>query len=239
MNGDVLENKIKREDVLKYIINAIESKSWKVDEKIDSENQLSKKLNVSRSMVREAYTILEGIGILETIHGDGTYLKKFEGIDQESPLSLLMMLFNEDVKKLMQFRRVMEIGMVEPCINNIDDNYIFLLRKELEKMTRKKDYKIVSVCDIKIHMIICESIGNPFLSLVYNMVAGYLHYISENNWKNIFLLNDIKKKEELYVQHKDIVDKIIKKDVNQATDAVIFHLDYISENLNKFYHKNK
>ncbi len=235
MKDDVLDYKLSKEDVLKYIIKIIQQKKWKVNEKIYSENQLAKILGVNRSMVREAYIALEGVGIIETIHGDGTYLKQFEEINQESPLCLLMMLFNEDIRKLMEFRKVIEIGMIEPCINNIDDYYISLLEKELFKMKNKKEYKYISSCDVKIHTIICESIGNPFLSLVYNMITGYLSYISENNWKNIFASGDFGIRNELYKQHEAIVNSIINKDVVSSTQAVIDHLNYINQNLNQFY----
>lgn len=234
MNSSELDFKLSKSDVLSYIVNSIRQRKWKVNEKIYSENQLSKILGVSRSMVREAYIALEGVGIIETIHGDGTYLRQFEEIDQDSPLSLLMMLVNEDLEKLMQFRKVIEIGMVEPCINNIDDYYISLLKNQLSKMKNVDEYKHVSSCDIRIHTIICESIGNPFLSLVYNMTIGYLNYMSEKNWESIKKAGDIEIGQELYNQHEAIVNGIVNKDIVEATQAVIYHLNYINSNLNQF-----
>ncbi|MDR7871556.1 MAG: FCD domain-containing protein [Tissierellaceae bacterium] len=234
MNTDELGFKLSKNDVLSYIVDTIRQRKWKVNEKIYSENQLSKILGVSRSMVREAYIALEGVGIIETIHGDGTYLRQFEEIDNDSPLSLLMMLVHEDFEKLMQFRKVIEIGMVEPCINNIDDYYISLLKNQLSKMKNIDEYKHVSSCDIRIHTIICESIGNPFLSLVYNMTIGYLNYMSEKNWESIKNAGDVEIGQELYNQHEAIVNGIIKRDVVEATQAVIYHLNYINSNLNQF-----
>ena len=234
MHKDELDYKLSKNDVLSYIVNNIRQRKWKVNEKIYSENQLSKILGVSRSMVREAYIALEGVGIIETIHGDGTYLRQFEEINHDSPLSLLMMLANEDLKKLMQFRKVIEIGMIEPCINNIDDYYTSLLQNQLSKMKDNKEYKHISSCDIRIHTIICESIGNPFLTLVYNMTVGYLNYMSEKNWESVFASGDTEIGQELFNQHEAIVDGIIKKDVVAATQATIYHLNYITQNLNQF-----
>lgn len=235
MSNNNIDSKLSKEEVLSYIVKSIQQKKWKVNEKIYSENQLSKILSVSRSMVREAYGALEGVGIIETVHGDGTYLRQFEEIEKDSPLSLLMMLLNEDVKKLMEFRKVIEIGMIESCINNIDDYYISLLENELVKMRRHREYKDISSCDIKIHTLICESIGNPFLSLVYNMTLGYLNYISENNWKSILSSGTMDNGREMYEQHEAIVSAIIEKDVVVATQATIYHLNFINNNLNQFY----
>lgn len=233
----VIENydsKLTKDEVLSYIIKSIQQKKWKVNEKIYSENQLSKILGVSRSMIREAYVALEGVGIIERIHGGGTYLRQFEEMEKDSPLSLLMMLVNEDVTKLMEFRKVIEIGMIESCIQNIDDYYISLLKNELTRMKMNREYQDISKCDIKIHSLICESIGNPFLSLVYNMTLGYLNYISEKNWETILASDSKDNGLELYNQHEAIVNAIIEKDVVAATQSTIYHLNYINNNLNQF-----
>jgi len=234
MESNNIDYKLSKNDVLKYIVKIIQQKKWKVNEKIYSENQLANLLGVSRSMVREAYIALEGCGIIEIIHGDGTFLRQFEEINQESPLSLLMLLIDEDVYKLMEFRKVIEIGMVRSCIDTIDDYYISLLENELLKMKRNKEYKNVSISDIRIHTLICESIGNPFLSLIYNMTYGYLHYISENNWKSILTSGDVDGAQELYDQHAAIVNSIINKDMEAAIQATTYHLNYIIKNLNQF-----
>lgn len=231
---DKLDYKFDREDVLKYIIKTIKEKKWKVNEKIYSENQLARMLGVSRSMVREAYVTLEGIGIVETIHGDGTYLRQFEEIDHESPLSLFMMLFNEDIEKLMEFRKVIEVGMVESSIKNIREDQIRLLEKELNNMKENQSHEEISQCDVRIHTLICESVGNPFLSFVYNMITGYLNYISANNWKRILTAGEEESRQELYRQHKAIVVNIANRDIGEATESVREHLNYVNENLNKF-----
>lgn len=191
-------------------------------------------LGVSRAMVREAYVTLEGIGIVETIHGDGTYLRQFEEIDQESPLSLFMMLFNEDIEKLMEFRKIIEVGMVESSIKNISENEILLLEKELNNMKENQKHEELSECDVKIHTLICESVGNPFLSFVYNMITGYLNYICANNWKHILASGENETRDELYRQHEAIVINISNKDIVGATESVREHLNYINQNLNKF-----
>lgn len=59
---------------MQYLKENIEAENWKVGEKIPSENQLTSTLGVSRSSVRNALRYMIGIGVLESIHGKGTYL---------------------------------------------------------------------------------------------------------------------------------------------------------------------
>lgn len=64
-----------RKDVIKFLINLIKEGKFKATQKLYSENFIAKKLGINRSMVHEVYTALECMGILECIHGRGTYLK--------------------------------------------------------------------------------------------------------------------------------------------------------------------
>ena len=60
--------------VIAYLKQNIEDGIWKAGEKIPSENQLTKELGISRASVRTAIQHLAGIGVLESVHGKGTYV---------------------------------------------------------------------------------------------------------------------------------------------------------------------
>ena len=62
------------EQVVAYFKENIEAGHWAIGEKIPSENVLTKTLGVSRATIRQAVSQLAGIGILETVHGKGTYV---------------------------------------------------------------------------------------------------------------------------------------------------------------------
>lgn len=51
---------------------------WKVNEKLPSETRLSEEFNVNRLTIRLAINKLNTIGVLETIQGKGTYVRKFD-----------------------------------------------------------------------------------------------------------------------------------------------------------------
>lgn len=62
------------EQVVAYYKQQILNGAWKIGEKIPSENQLCEELGVSRASIRSAIKELTGYGILESIHGKGTFL---------------------------------------------------------------------------------------------------------------------------------------------------------------------
>lgn len=62
--------------VADYLRNNIYSEEWGKGEKISSENQVMKELNVSRGTVKKAVSILVEEGLLEQIQGKGTFVKE-------------------------------------------------------------------------------------------------------------------------------------------------------------------
>lgn len=60
--------------IVKQLRDLIAVQNIQEGEKLPSERVLSEQLNVGRSSVREALRSLELLGLIETRHGDGTYL---------------------------------------------------------------------------------------------------------------------------------------------------------------------
>ncbi|MEG0440286.1 MAG: GntR family transcriptional regulator, partial [Solibacillus sp.] len=60
--------------IVKQLRDLIADQNIQEGEKLPSERVLSEQLNVGRSSVREALRSLELLGLIETKHGDGTYL---------------------------------------------------------------------------------------------------------------------------------------------------------------------
>jgi len=56
---------------------------WKIGEKLPSENELCGVFGVSRVTVRAALQQLEILGLVETKHGGGTFVKDFSTISAE------------------------------------------------------------------------------------------------------------------------------------------------------------
>ncbi|MFX3658795.1 MAG: FadR/GntR family transcriptional regulator [Ectobacillus sp.] len=77
-------------------------------DKLPSERELSARLNVGRSSVREALRALELVGLIETRRGEGTFVKNFyeHGLVQ---LLATFLLQNEKTKQdLLQVQRLIE-----------------------------------------------------------------------------------------------------------------------------------
>ncbi|WP_254052734.1 FadR/GntR family transcriptional regulator [Bacillus sp. V59.32b] len=65
-------------DIVEKLRKMIEEDGLLPGDKISSERELSERLNVGRSSVREALRALELLGLIETRRGEGTFIKDFQ-----------------------------------------------------------------------------------------------------------------------------------------------------------------
>lgn len=93
--------------------NMIEIDGLNPGDKIPSERELSERLSVGRSSVREALRALELLGLIETRRGEGTFIKDF----QEHKLVELLGTFflqNTKVKKdLAETKQLLELDCIQ------------------------------------------------------------------------------------------------------------------------------
>ncbi len=71
-----LEYKKIREYVASQIMEAIRNGEFKVGDKLPSEQAMAESIGVSRPSIREALGALRIVGIIETVNGVGTVVKK-------------------------------------------------------------------------------------------------------------------------------------------------------------------
>ncbi|MEK4537779.1 FadR/GntR family transcriptional regulator [Peribacillus butanolivorans] len=96
-------------DVVESLRSMIEADSLIPGDKIPSERELSDRLNVGRSSVREALRALELLGLIETRRGEGTFIRDFQ---EHKLVELLGTFFLQDKKvqeDLAETKRLIEI----------------------------------------------------------------------------------------------------------------------------------
>jgi DNA-binding FadR family transcriptional regulator len=83
---------------------------------LPSENALSKELEVSRNLVREAVRGLEALGIVDIRRGSGLYVSNFSMEQLMINIDYSIHFEINDLKELFAVRRALEIGMVGNAI---------------------------------------------------------------------------------------------------------------------------
>ena len=161
--------------VIESIKNILIQKKILPGDLLPSEQALAEGLGVGRGSVREALKILDAFGIVEIIHGDGTYIATSANKKIFDPLIYSLIIANTDSNELIQLREMVEIGVISTVIDNASDKDIEKLKaahEEYEELGRRgeTDIAVLNACDLKFHRTLAGMTNNHLIENMYNFV---------------------------------------------------------------------
>jgi len=213
--------------VVQYFKNNIISGEWKVGEKIPSEHQLTQILGVSRASVRSAIQQLVGIGVLESIHGKGTYLLDDQVEDVSDNSSKITAEDCQDIERVLEFRRIVESEACRMTSEHADQELIEELEKWLAKMEVSVNKREAFVtADINFHKIISSASGNRLLE-------KSLYKVFEETRKNHRQMNEIFGYKDGIHYHRLIVEAMKQKDAESARRHMYDHMQNAIDRLHQ------
>lgn len=204
-----------------YLISCISEDGLKIGDKLPTEKELCEKLEVGRSSVREAISMLQARGMVEVIKGSGTYLKS----KNENPKGNILTI--ENLKDFIEIRISIETLAVRLFITNYSDlklNKLINVEKKFEKAVKEGDVKKMADYDEAFHNTIFECTDNALLisigELLSNSFRAYRDKTFEAEAHRMDAVN----------AHKKIIDSLKRKDTNDAIFNIRQHLDTSYEN---------
>lgn len=188
-------------------------------EKLPGENELAKKLNVSRSTLREAIKILEGQGVLTVKRGSGTYVSEDLTVREYDFGSLERV--KKELRDLYEARLLFEPATAAlACTRATDEEIeeILLIEKELEKAIKDK----------KNHVAIGQKFHNAIVMASHNEFLFRLLPIIDDSIKEVLSIKNSGHTIDKYTieDHRDIVDFIRRRDAVGAMQAMSIHLKH-------------
>lgn len=217
------------EQVVAYFKENIESGHWEVGQKIPSENVLTKTLGVSRSTVRQAVSQLAGIGVLETVHGKGTYLLDDQVDENKASDNMITAEDCLNTEKVLEFRRIVESEACYMAAAHVTDEFLDTLKKQLHiMMESKEDVERFVTADIAFHQKICEASQNPLLEKSMNKIL-------EENRKSQQLTRKTFGYHDGIHYHELIIHALEKHD---AEKAKYYMFEHLQNGINRLHKQN-
>lgn len=198
------------------IIRSIESGELPVGAKMPPEAELAETLQVSRNSLREALKSLETFGIIQSVHGQGTFISEnaFQRIPNIDVLQLLS--DNDDLQSLLDARLVLEPGIAKLAAERRTDKDIDALAASLDTFVSNNNG-----ISFMFHMRLSEAAKSPVL-------YGYLQAVFQKLIHTPYPLLQEKlladQHDDEVREHKELLDAIIEKDGNSAQELMHMHL---------------
>jgi GntR family transcriptional regulator, transcriptional repressor for pyruvate dehydrogenase complex len=211
--------------VIEYLRSNIERGVWEVGRKIPSENELTRTLEVSRASVRVAIQQFIATGVLESIHGKGTFLRhtRMDAFQQDST-SVRDEDF-DDIRTVLEFRRIVESETALLAAKNRDDNAVETLHSSLMRMKENVgDRRRFVDCDIEFHKVLAKASGN-------HLLERCLVEVFEKTRKSHEQMNAIFGAKDGVYYHTRILDAIVKQNAGMAKRLMVEHMQQAIDRL--------
>ncbi|MGN6761581.1 MAG: FadR/GntR family transcriptional regulator [Leifsonia sp.] len=216
------------EAILK-IKNMILSGELAPGDRLPREQELSERLGLSRSSLREAVKALEVIRVLDVRRGDGTYVTSLEPQLLLEAMSFVVDLHDDSsVLEIFAVRRILEPAAAALAAAAMTDDAVAALRSEVNAVDVSTSIEGLVAHDLAFHELISESSGNAYLaSLIHGLSS---RTVRARVWRGLTQENAV---ERTLTEHHAIVDALERRDAELARALVTVHIDGVESWLRK------
>ena len=194
-------------------------RTWPPGSKLPSENDLSRTMGVSRVSIREGIQHLVSLGILETRHGEGTYVRELSGQIHFNALIPLLVLDDIDLLQVLEYRQIIEKGTAALAAERATDQDLAEMEAVYEQMVQvRDDVTEFSRADLEFHLVLAKATGNPIIIKVNNVLRSILEISMEN------IVSTLGMQDGLHF-HRLIIDAIRARDPRAAESIMQEHVD--------------
>jgi GntR family transcriptional repressor for pyruvate dehydrogenase complex len=191
---------------------------WLPGSKLPSENELAAKLGVSRVSVREGLQRLVSLGLLETRHGEGTFVRGYSAENSMNALLPMLALSATDIFEVLEYRRIMEKGTVALVAEKASAEDITALKQSYAVMVeRQLDIAAFAQADLEFHLALARASGNTIIMKVNSIIRDILSVSMES------IVRTLGTRDGLYY-HQKIIEAIEAHDTRLAESIMEEHV---------------
>ncbi|XJZ26462.1 FadR/GntR family transcriptional regulator [Bacillota bacterium Lsc_1132] len=138
-------------EIVKQLREMITVDGLKSGDKIPSERELSERLNVGRSSVREALRALELLGLIETRRGEGTFIRDFKGHQLVQLLSTFILQDEKAKHDVIETKCFIEMDCLKLLLKKAEYGQVILELKSWAESGSEDDdeffYRVIELAD--------------------------------------------------------------------------------------------
>ncbi|WP_059104286.1 FadR/GntR family transcriptional regulator [Shouchella shacheensis] len=214
----MIEHKRLYEQVLDKLMDNYKQGLIQIGDRIPPERKLAETLGVSRGTLRDAFRVLESMGIIQTIPGGGRILKKELSTSKDVSTKnqeIIMELKKAAVLELIEAREIMEVPMLDLIIDRASENDI----EHMKTILKEKDI------DYLFHETLAALSGNTVLLNFTKLNLDLIHQA-----RSITYVRK-EKYDEANREHWAIVEAVEQRNKQLARTKMMEHLENIRQRL--------
>ena len=191
---------------------------------LPSERVLSQRFGVSRGSVRDAFRILEMVGLLETRHGQGTFPRELSVERLVTPLTTVLTYRRDLQDELMGVRRMFEPAVAREAAARATAEDLATLESVLDAQRRKlRTGQSAFLEDTALHAALARATHNR---VVVHIMATLNALLAESRK---LTLRQKGRPQRSLEGHEAIVAALRRRDPEAAAAAMHHHIDRIAD----------
>ena len=195
---------------------------------LPGERTLAERFGVSRSSIRDAFRMLEMIGLLEMRHGQGTFPRELSVDRLVTPLASVLTNRRDLEGELMDVRRMFEPAVARAAAARISDADLAGLRAIVEAQRRKLKVKQSALVeDTAFHAALARATRN---TVVVRIMETLNDLLTESRKR---ALRQTSRPEQSLRGHEAVVEALTRRDGDGAAKAMHEHIDEIAQILDR------
>lgn len=216
----MLQRQTLTSQTINYVLDLIKSRTVKPGEQLPTEKQLTQALGVSRSCVREAMKSLESLGLVRIRPRIGATVLEpsTTALHSAEQFSISLLTLGTDV--LLEFRKILEVGVASLAAERADDNDLSSLRLLLDTYEQRlHENQVDCLADLSFHAALATATKNHIVINAWQMTSSRLKDVYDHT-KVVANVGEITTRD-----HRKILVAIQERNPAKARAVMRAHLE--------------
>jgi DNA-binding FadR family transcriptional regulator len=209
------------------ILEAISRGVFKEGDRLPAERKIAEEMGTSRPPVREALSALQIVGVVESLAGDGTYVKGKVKNQLLRSKAIAVLEENESPFEALRARKAIESAIVELVISEVQQADLEIMHEivaEMRSAIEAHDLDGYFESNKKFHLAIAGATHN---SLFVKILEYLLGIADQPLWMEAVqrYFSDYHHIKAYFYEHQKILKAIETKDLHSAKALIRDHFD--------------
>ncbi len=168
------------DEIIESLRQDIVTRRFRHGERLPNEKELSDRFGVSVPTVREAIRALETVGLVEVLHGNGTFVRSQGGFALASALQTLLQLESVGVMEVLDVRQVLGRRSIELAAVAATEEEIAEIAANcacFENLSKLKEVDDVVTCVVGFQKLVSAASHNPLLQSLEGFLLAILNEV--------------------------------------------------------------
>ena len=197
----------------------------KAGDRLPPEKELSERLGLSRSSLREAVKALDLIRVLDVRRGDGTYVTSLEPNLLTEAIAFVVDLHQDSsVLELFEVRRILEPASAGLAAARMSPDQLEALRQSIAAAHDETSVEDLVAHDLEFHGLIAAAAGNTYLCSLLEGLSSST--VRARVWRGITQDRAVSR---TLSEHHAIADALARGDAELARALMTVHISGVEQ----------